>query len=66
MVGLLKPFAGVAVTYRQHEEAQAEGQHDDIQHEVLLVALVSVHYCCVFPVRRIAVDQYRLASDRVS
>ena len=28
-----KPFAGVGVTDAQHEEAEAEGQHDDVQHE---------------------------------
>ena len=33
----LKPFAGVGVTHRQHEEAEAKGQHEDIQHQVLLV-----------------------------
>ena len=32
-----KPFAGVGVTHRQHEEAEAKGQHEDIQHQVLLV-----------------------------
>jgi hypothetical protein len=37
MTGLLKSFAGVAVAYRQHEEAEAKGQHEDIQHQVLLV-----------------------------
>ena len=29
------------ITYRHQKEAHPEGQHDDIQHEVLLVALVS-------------------------
>src|SRR5512141_1235513 len=29
----LKPFAGVGVAYAHHEEAKAEGQHDDIPHE---------------------------------
>jgi hypothetical protein len=46
----LKPLAGVGVTYRQHEEAEAEGQHDDIQHEVLLVLsrlfLCATLACC--------------------
>ncbi len=42
MVGLLKAFVGVGVTYSRHEEAEAEVQHDEIQHEVLLVALVLV------------------------
>lgn len=37
----LKPFTGVGVTYRHHEEAQTDGEHDDVQHELLLVALVS-------------------------
>ena len=37
-----KPFAGVGVTYSRREEAEAEGQHEDVQHEVLLVALVAV------------------------
>jgi hypothetical protein len=62
----LKPFAGVGVTYRHHEEAQTEGQHDDVQHELLLVAFVSVRNFCTFPGRRIAMVQYQLASDRVS
>ena len=34
-------FAGMRITYRHQKEAQPEGQHDDIQHEMLLVALVS-------------------------
>src|ERR1700730_11954143 len=34
-------FAGVRITHRHQKEAQPEGQHDDIQHEVLLVAVVS-------------------------
>ena len=37
----LKSLAGVGVAYPRHEEAKAEGQHDDIQHEMLLVARVS-------------------------
>jgi hypothetical protein len=36
----LKPFAGVGVTHRHDEEAEAEGQHDDIQHEVLLCVVI--------------------------
>jgi hypothetical protein len=32
----LKPFAGVGVTDGGREEAEAEGQHDDVQHEMLL------------------------------
>jgi hypothetical protein len=31
----------MAITYRHRKEAQPKGQHDDVQHEVLLVALVS-------------------------
>ena len=27
-----EPVAGVGITYRQHEKAQSEGQHDDVQH----------------------------------
>jgi hypothetical protein len=34
-------IAGVRIGYRHQKEAQPEGQHDDIQHGVLLVALVS-------------------------
>jgi hypothetical protein len=41
MVVLLKPFAGVGVAYADHEEAEAEGQHDDIQHDVLLCVVIS-------------------------
>ena len=36
----LEPFAGVGVTHRRHEEAEAEGQHDDVQHEMLLCAVI--------------------------
>jgi hypothetical protein len=43
----LKPFAGVGVTDRRREEAEAEDQHDDVQHEMLLVAFVSTGKCCV-------------------
>jgi hypothetical protein len=32
----LKPFAGVGVTDGGREEAETEGQHDDVQHEMLL------------------------------
>ena len=32
----LKPFAGVGVAHRHREEAEAKGQHDDVQHEMLL------------------------------
>jgi hypothetical protein len=51
----LKPFAGVGVTYRHREEAQTEGQHDDVQHELLLVALVSVRKFSTFPRRWVGV-----------
>jgi hypothetical protein len=53
----LKPFAGVGVAYARREQTQPEGQHDDVQHEMLLVALFSVRNFCVFPGKRIAVDQ---------
>jgi hypothetical protein len=33
---ILEPLAGIGVAYPHHEEAEAEGQHDDIKHEVLL------------------------------
>jgi hypothetical protein len=33
----LKPLAGVGVTDGQHEEAEAHGQHDDVQHECSFV-----------------------------
>jgi hypothetical protein len=32
----LKSFAGVGVTYRDREEAEAQGQHENVQHEMLL------------------------------
>jgi hypothetical protein len=41
-------FAGVRITHRHQKEAQPEGQHDDIQHEVLLVAVVSGRDGCSF------------------
>ena len=41
-------FAGMRITYRHQKEAQPEGQHDDIQHEMLLVALVSGRDGCAF------------------
>jgi hypothetical protein len=34
-------FAGMRITHRHQKEVQPEGQHDDIQHKVPLVALVS-------------------------
>jgi hypothetical protein len=34
-----EPFADMRITHSRQKEAQPEGQHDDIQHEVLLVAL---------------------------
>jgi hypothetical protein len=48
-----KAFAGVRITHRHQKEAQPEGQHDDIQHEVLLVALVSGCDGCAFRERRL-------------
>jgi hypothetical protein len=41
-------FAGVRIANRHQKEAQPEGQHDDIQHEVLLVAPVSGRDGCAF------------------
>jgi hypothetical protein len=37
----LKPLAGVGVTNGRNEEAEAEAQHDDVQHGMLLVARFS-------------------------
>jgi hypothetical protein len=42
MVVLLKSFAGIGVAHRGHEEAEGEGQHDDIQHEMLLARFASM------------------------
>jgi hypothetical protein len=46
-------FAGKRITYRHQKEAQPEGQHDDIQHGVLLVALVSGRDAYAFRERRL-------------
>jgi hypothetical protein len=35
----LKSFAGIGVTYRRREEAEAEGQHENVQHEMLLCSV---------------------------
>jgi hypothetical protein len=35
-----EPFAGVGVTDRGHEEAEAEGQHENIQHGMLLCGVI--------------------------
>lgn len=35
-----KPFARVGIAHRQGKEAQAEDQHDGVQHEMLLATLV--------------------------
>ncbi len=42
MVVSLQPFAGVGVAQRQGEEAQSEGQHEDVQHELLLASWIGV------------------------
>jgi hypothetical protein len=31
-----EPLAGVGVTHRRYEKAEAEGHHEDVQHELLL------------------------------
>ena len=36
------------ISYRHQKKAQPEGQHDDIQHGVLLLALVSGRDRCAF------------------
>jgi hypothetical protein len=46
-------FAGVRISYRYQKETQPEGQHDDIQHGVLLVALVSGRDGCAIRERRL-------------
>ena len=38
----LKSLAGVGVADSDREEAEAKGQHDDVQHPILLVALACV------------------------
>jgi alkylation response protein AidB-like acyl-CoA dehydrogenase len=38
----LEPLAGIGVAYAQREEAEPEGQHDDVQHEMLLLAIALV------------------------
>jgi hypothetical protein len=51
------------ITHGHQKEAQPEGQHDDIQHEVLLVALVSGRDSCA-PGKKIAMDQEQQTSSR--
>lgn len=41
----LKPLAGIGVADSHHEEAQAKGQHDDVQHGILPVALSLTMMC---------------------
>jgi hypothetical protein len=36
----LKSLAGIGVADSDREEAEAKGQHDDVQHGILLVALL--------------------------
>jgi hypothetical protein len=48
-----EPFADVRITHGHQKEAQPKGQHDDIQHEVLLVALVSGCDRCAVRERRL-------------
>ena len=50
-------FTGVRITNRHQKEAEPEDQHDDIQHEVLLVALVFRARWLRVPGRKIAMDQ---------
>jgi hypothetical protein len=42
VVPLSKPLAGIGVANTRREEAEPEGQHDDIQHEMLLIAIAFV------------------------
>src|SRR4051794_23274253 len=52
-----KPFAGVGVANAQCEEAQAEEQHDNVQHEMLLAAVFPAAADALFRTVRIAMDQ---------
>jgi hypothetical protein len=47
-----EPFAGVGVAHRCREEAEPEGQHDDIKHEVLLVTPASARNGWAFQGKR--------------
>jgi hypothetical protein len=40
MVVSSKPFTGIGIAYSRREEAEPEGQHEDVQHEVLLCAAI--------------------------
>src|SRR6476659_1746018 len=44
-----QPFAGVGVAYACHEEAKAEGQHENVPHEKLLAARLLARSVCLFP-----------------
>jgi hypothetical protein len=46
-------FAGMRLTRRYQKETQPASQHDDTQHEVLRVALVSRRDGCAFRERRL-------------
>jgi hypothetical protein len=37
----LEPFAGVGVTNRRHKEAEAEGQHDNVEHVMFQCGVIS-------------------------
>jgi hypothetical protein len=37
----LEPFAGVGVTNRRHKEAEAEGQHDNVEHVMFQCGMIS-------------------------
>jgi hypothetical protein len=38
---ILKALAGIGVAYSRREQAEAESQHDDVQHEMLLCVAIS-------------------------
>jgi hypothetical protein len=59
-----KAFAGVRITHRHQKEAQPKGQQDDIQYEVLVVALVSGRDGCAFRERRLRWLKERKMSGR--
>ncbi len=47
---LLQTLAGIGVANGQHEEAQTEGQHENIEHEKLLAAAAAKTAASAFSV----------------
>jgi hypothetical protein len=52
-------FAGMRITYRHQKEAEPEGHHEDIKHEVLLSRLFTRALRLRAPGKKIAMDQER-------